>query len=70
MPLTLGANIGTTLTGIMAASIVTDDPVSGWQVALCHLFFNIFGILAGAYTRPPLCSVGAVSDKKCTLTTP
>jgi sodium-dependent phosphate cotransporter len=31
MPLTLGANIGTTLTGIMAASIVTDDPVSGWQ---------------------------------------
>ena len=45
MPLTLGANIGTTLTGIMAASIVTDDPVAGWQVALCHLFFNIFGIL-------------------------
>jgi sodium-dependent phosphate cotransporter len=30
-PLTLGANIGTTVTGIMAASIVTTNPVSGWQ---------------------------------------
>jgi len=31
-PLTLGANIGTTLTGIMAASVVNSDPVSAWQV--------------------------------------
>jgi hypothetical protein len=30
-PLTLGANIGTTLTGIMAASVVNSDPVSAWQ---------------------------------------
>ena len=45
LPLTLGANIGTTLTGIMAATVATSNPVQAWQVALCHLFFNIFGIL-------------------------
>merc|ERR1719197_2253452 len=44
-PLTLGANIGTTLTGIMSASVVTSNPVNAWQVALAHLFFNIFGTL-------------------------
>jgi len=43
-PLTLGANVGTTLTGIMAATVVASNPVEAWQVALCHLFFNIFGI--------------------------
>jgi len=45
LPLTLGANIGTTLTGILGATVVTSNPVEAWQVALCHLFFNIFGIL-------------------------
>ena len=45
LPLTLGANIGTTITGIMAATVVTSNPVQAWQVALCHLFFNIFGIV-------------------------
>lgn len=44
-PLTLGANIGTTITGILAASVVTSNPVSAWQVALTHLLFNIFGIM-------------------------
>ena len=44
LPLTLGANIGTTLTGIMAATVVQSNPVQAWQVALTHLFFNIFGI--------------------------
>jgi len=44
-PMTLGANIGTTITGIMAASVVTSNPVEAWQVAICHLFFNLFGIL-------------------------
>ena len=36
LPLTLGANIGTTLTGVMAATVVTSNPVQAWQVALCH----------------------------------
>ena len=52
LPLTLGANIGTTLTGIMAATVVTSKPVHAWQVALCHLFFNIFGTSSG--TPSPL----------------
>jgi sodium-dependent phosphate cotransporter len=43
-PLTLGANIGTTLTGIMGATVATSNPVEAMQVALCHLFFNLFGI--------------------------
>jgi sodium-dependent phosphate cotransporter len=44
-PLTLGANMGTTVTGILAASVVTSNPIAAWQVALTHLFFNLFGIL-------------------------
>merc|ERR1711906_989 len=43
-PLTLGANIGTTITGILSATVVTSNPVEAWQVALSHLFFNLFGI--------------------------
>lgn len=42
-PLTLGANIGTTGTALLA-SMVSTKPESV-QIALCHLFFNIFGIL-------------------------
>jgi len=43
LPLTLGANIGTTVTGLLASLV--SDGIDGLQVALCHLFFNIFGIL-------------------------
>ena len=42
-PLTLGANIGTTVTGLLAALV--SDNVDALQVALCHLFFNISGII-------------------------
>ena len=45
-PLTLGSNIGTTGTGIIAA--FAQDPAQikdALQIALCHLFFNITGIL-------------------------
>lgn len=45
-PLTLGANIGTTATGLLAA--LASDPQSlpnALQIAFCHLFFNICGIL-------------------------
>lgn len=44
-PLTLGANIGTTVTGIISATVVTSNPVAAWQVALTHLLFNLFGIM-------------------------
>ena len=43
LPLTLGANIGTTVTALLAALV--SDKVDSLQVALAHLFFNITGIL-------------------------
>ena len=42
LPLTLGANIGTTVTALLAALLSTADAL---QVALAHLFFNISGII-------------------------
>ncbi|XP_038077506.1 sodium-dependent phosphate transport protein 2A-like [Patiria miniata] len=45
-PLTLGSNIGTTATGILAALASSGDKLdNSIQIALCHLFFNISGIL-------------------------
>ncbi|XP_031563687.1 sodium-dependent phosphate transport protein 2B-like [Actinia tenebrosa] len=45
-PLTLGANIGTTGTGILAALASDIQSLDkALQIALCHLFFNISGIL-------------------------
>jgi len=43
LPLTLGANIGTTMTALLA-SLVSNSKES-LQVALAHLFFNISGIV-------------------------
>lgn len=43
LPLTLGANIGTTVTGLLAALV--SGSVNALQVALCHFFFNITGII-------------------------
>ncbi|GMI51041.1 hypothetical protein ScalyP_jg10431, partial [Parmales sp. scaly parma] len=42
-PLTLGANLGTTVTALLASLV--SDKVEALQVALAHLFFNISGIL-------------------------
>ncbi len=44
-PLTLGANIGTTITGLLAASVAVSNPAEALQVALAHLLFNIIGIM-------------------------
>ena len=41
--LTLGANVGTTFTSILA-SIVTGS-VNAIQISICHFLFNIFGII-------------------------
>ncbi|XP_063874365.1 sodium-dependent phosphate transport protein 2B-like isoform X2 [Scylla paramamosain] len=45
-PLTLGSNIGTTTTALLA-SMAGSGPtlVNAIQIALVHLFFNIFGIM-------------------------
>uniref|UniRef100_A0A8P0PQ29 Sodium-dependent phosphate transport protein 2A n=1 Tax=Canis lupus familiaris TaxID=9615 RepID=A0A8P0PQ29_CANLF len=45
-PLTLGSNIGTTTTAILAALASPREKLSSAvQIALCHFFFNISGIL-------------------------
>jgi solute carrier family 34 (sodium-dependent phosphate cotransporter) len=45
-PLTLGSNIGTTTTGILASFAASSDRLKpALQIALCHLCFNITGIL-------------------------
>lgn len=42
-PITLGANIGTTCTGLLAAFVT--GKVNALQIALCHLSFNLFGVM-------------------------
>jgi sodium-dependent phosphate cotransporter len=44
-PLTLGSNIGTTTTALLAAMAVEDGFKPSMQIALCHLLFNVTGIL-------------------------
>ncbi|KAH0629942.1 hypothetical protein JD844_012436 [Phrynosoma platyrhinos] len=45
-PLTLGSNVGTTTTAILAALASPGDKMaSAVQIALCHFFFNISAIL-------------------------
>lgn len=45
-PITLGANIGTTVTALLASMVVTGDAaLAARQIALVHLFFNLSGIL-------------------------
>ncbi len=44
-PLTLGANVGTTATGLLASLASEGDRLApALQIALCHLFFNLSGI--------------------------
>jgi len=51
LPMTLGANIGTTVTALLAAlSIFTHSAI---HIALCHLFFNVIGILIW-FPLPPM----------------
>ncbi|GFR92780.1 sodium-dependent phosphate transport protein 2B [Elysia marginata] len=45
-PMTLGSNVGTTVTAILAALSQSGDKLRhALQIAMCHLFFNITGIL-------------------------
>lgn len=45
-PLTLGANVGTTVTALLASMGATGEHAAlGLQIALCHLLFNVVGIL-------------------------
>ncbi|XP_032129461.1 sodium-dependent phosphate transport protein 2B [Sapajus apella] len=57
-PLTLGSNIGTTTTAILAALASPGSSIkSSLQIALCHFFFNVSGILLWypiPFTRLPI----------------
>ena len=45
-PFTLGANIGTTITALLAAtSLVTGNKIFALQIALVHFLFNFLGVL-------------------------
>ncbi|MDB9311503.1 Na/Pi symporter [Spirulina sp. CS-785/01] len=52
-PFTLGANIGTCLTALIAAFAVPDHPVVALQIAIVHLLYNSLGVLV-IYTLPGL----------------
>nr|XP_006207069.2 sodium-dependent phosphate transport protein 2B isoform X1 [Vicugna pacos] len=69
-PLTLGANLGTTTTAILAALASPGSTLrSSIQIALCHFFFNISGILLWypiPFTRLPIRlakGLGSISAK-------
>lgn len=63
-PLTLGANLGTTLTALVASLAV--ENIGGLQIALVHLAFNVAGILIfyplPVMRRIPLRVARAVAD--------
>ena len=45
LPLILGANIGTTVTGLLAASVASSNPTEALQLALAHIFYNVLQAL-------------------------
>ncbi|CAN8139082.1 Na/Pi cotransporter family protein [Thiomicrorhabdus sp. 6S2-11] len=45
-PFTLGANIGTTITALLAATAVSgDNAIFALQIALVHFFYNLIGVI-------------------------
>ena len=44
-PFTLGANIGTCVTAVLAATAVTGNAEAALQIAFIHLVYNILGVL-------------------------
>ncbi|NWR10549.1 NPT2A protein, partial [Paradoxornis webbianus] len=66
-PLTLGSNIGTTTTAILAALASPGDKLANsFQIALCHFFFNISGILLWyplPFTRLPIRMATALGER-------
>ncbi|XP_076862054.1 sodium-dependent phosphate transport protein 2A [Brachyhypopomus gauderio] len=66
-PLTLGSNIGTTTTAILAALASPGDKLpAACQIALCHFFFNAFGILLWyplPFSRLPIRMASALGER-------
>jgi len=52
-PITLGANIGTTVTALLASMAIDGDTATAArQIALVHLLFNLMGILVWYVPKP------------------
>merc|ERR1719454_1512822 len=64
LPLTLGANIGTTATGILASLV--SSKVEAVQIAICHVSFNVLGILIW-YGPPIPCPDGDGRGVLCSM---
>ncbi|XP_075705598.1 sodium-dependent phosphate transport protein 2B isoform X2 [Rhinoderma darwinii] len=66
-PLTLGSNIGTTTTALLAALASPGETLqNAVQIALCHFFFNISGILVWypiPFMRLPIRLAKGLGDK-------
>ncbi|XP_060786878.1 sodium-dependent phosphate transport protein 2B-like [Neoarius graeffei] len=66
-PLTLGSNIGTTTTAILAAMASPGETLANsLQISLCHFFFNIFGIVLWypfPFTRVPIRLAKALGNR-------
>ncbi|WP_024794619.1 Na/Pi symporter [Tomitella biformata] len=63
-PLTLGANVGTTITALLAAFAVTGANAElALQIALVHVLFNVFGIII-IYGLPFLRMVPVIAAEK------
>ena len=63
-PFTLGANIGTTITGLLAATALSGPgAIVGLQIALVHLFYNILGVLV-VYGLPFLRNIPLKAAKR------
>ena len=75
-PITLGANVGTTMTSLLAALAVSGpNAAAGLEIAVVHLLFNIIGIMLiyplAAVRRVPLAiatGVGRVAVRSRKLT--
>lgn len=52
-PFTLGANIGTCITAVLAATAVTGNAQAALQIAFIHLTYNVLGVMV-IYTVPAL----------------
>jgi len=66
-PLSLGSNLGTCITSLLAALSVKENGKEALQIALVHLMFNINGILL-FYPIPWLRFPVFISDKLGTIT--
>lgn len=44
-PFTLGANIGTTITALLAATAITTNAEAAMQIAMIHFLYNLLGVV-------------------------